>query len=486
MSKILKNNTQSIVALADVGQSIPASGQLTISPSDYDKYAQSSDVIVKISDNTLTVSDGSVDLTISDGVDLIKGLFPSSISLKPNAFGNIGHIDLAHNIKDSFGRLRTSHPHTIFDCMFIEDELGHLVDKSVTLSSTVAWNQTISSTELNTPATLNATAILQTRYYIPYHPGKSQLIKISGNMKGKVTGVKKYLGQYDINNGFFYLLDGQTAKVGIRSKTTGSVVDTAISQSNWNIDKMDGTGPSGVTLDFSKQQIFLIDYQWQGSGQVRFGVSLNDHVFYLHRIEHANILTTPYSQRATLPLRAEIINSGEATASSMHITCLVAESEGGWGPEGEAHTVNTGTTIRNLSNANTTLPVLCIRKNNTDGAQLLVMIQDFHVFCNSADDFLIQIIFNGTISGGSWVSAPGDCEVNSSATSISGGRSIYSYYLRGSATSDSSGLVDLFANTTISWLGSNIDGTSDICSIVATNLTATASIRASINYKAIE
>lgn len=99
MSKILKNNTASNVFLSDVGQTVPASSQLTISPSDYDKYAQSNNVITKISDlavsstvSTLTVNDGSVDLSISDGADLIKGIFSRRIigATDGTAIGNVG------------------------------------------------------------------------------------------------------------------------------------------------------------------------------------------------------------------------------------------------------------------------------------------------------------------------------------------------------------------------------------------------------------
>lgn len=81
MSKILKNNTASIVAIGDVGQSVPASGQLTIAAVDDSLYRNSSDVVTLVGDQTLTVNDGTNDLDISDGIDLIKGLFQDRITL---------------------------------------------------------------------------------------------------------------------------------------------------------------------------------------------------------------------------------------------------------------------------------------------------------------------------------------------------------------------------------------------------------------------
>ena len=44
---------------------------------------------------------------------------------------------------------------------------------------------------------------------------------------------------------------GITATNVICTKT----VDTRVGQTNWNIDKADGSGPSGYTLDISKIQM---------------------------------------------------------------------------------------------------------------------------------------------------------------------------------------------------------------------------------------
>jgi hypothetical protein len=81
VSKILKNNTGSPQLITDVGQTVAASGQLTINPQDYLLYAQSGDLVSLIGDATLTVNDGSADLNISDGIDLIKGIFPKPIAI---------------------------------------------------------------------------------------------------------------------------------------------------------------------------------------------------------------------------------------------------------------------------------------------------------------------------------------------------------------------------------------------------------------------
>ena len=93
VSKILKNNTASPVSISDVGQVVPASGQLTIQPTDYWLYAASDDVITFIGDSTLTVNDGTSDLTINNGAKLIQEIFPNPVGVAAGDDGTpIGHV----------------------------------------------------------------------------------------------------------------------------------------------------------------------------------------------------------------------------------------------------------------------------------------------------------------------------------------------------------------------------------------------------------
>ena len=84
MAIILKNNTASPVSIDDVGQTVPASGQLTIQATDELLYKGSSDVVTLVGNSTLTVNDGNEDLSISSGIDLIKDIFPSEIIINQN------------------------------------------------------------------------------------------------------------------------------------------------------------------------------------------------------------------------------------------------------------------------------------------------------------------------------------------------------------------------------------------------------------------
>ena len=75
MAKILKNTTASAVTIADTGQTVPASSQLTVNAQDFDLYAASEDIVLLIADGTLVVNDGNIDLTPAQGIGLLQGSF---------------------------------------------------------------------------------------------------------------------------------------------------------------------------------------------------------------------------------------------------------------------------------------------------------------------------------------------------------------------------------------------------------------------------
>jgi hypothetical protein len=95
---------------------------------------------------------------------------------------------------------------------------------------------------------------------------------------------------------------GASADYVIASKT----VDLRIPQSQWNIDKMDGTGPSGYNIDLNRMQMFYIDYSWYGAGFIRWGLRGTDgNVYYFHKLANNNVNTEAYMRSGNLPARYE-------------------------------------------------------------------------------------------------------------------------------------------------------------------------------------
>ena len=96
---------------------------------------------------------------------------------------------------------------------------------------------------------------------------------------------------------------GVTAVNCVVSKTT----ILRFPQSQWNIDRLDGTGASGMNLDLSKMQMFYIDYTWYGAGAIRFGFKNNrGEVIFCHRIANNNVNNEAYLRSGNLVARYEI------------------------------------------------------------------------------------------------------------------------------------------------------------------------------------
>ncbi len=97
---------------------------------------------------------------------------------------------------------------------------------------------------------------------------------------------------------------GATSSYVIMSKT----IDTRIPQSQWNIDTMDGNGPSGYVLDLSKMQMFFIDYSWYGAGAARWGLrGVDGRVTYFHKIANNNVNYEAYLRSGNLPARYQTV-----------------------------------------------------------------------------------------------------------------------------------------------------------------------------------
>ena len=123
---------------------------------------------------------------------------------------------------------------------------------------------------------------------------------------------------------------GPSADYVIASK----VVETRIPQSSWNVDKLDGTGPSGLTLDLTKMQMWFVDYAWYGAGTIRWGLRATDGtIVYVHKLANNNVNSEAYMRSGNLPARYETstkpyITYLTATAANSATSISVADSTG--------------------------------------------------------------------------------------------------------------------------------------------------------------
>jgi hypothetical protein len=81
--------------------------------------------------------------------------------------------------------------------------------------------------------------------------------------------------------------------------------DTKYPRSTW-FDPMDGTGPSGYTIDLTRMQMFYVDYSWYGAGSIRWGFRAKDGaVTYCHQVQNNNVQYEAFMRSGNLPAHYE-------------------------------------------------------------------------------------------------------------------------------------------------------------------------------------
>jgi hypothetical protein len=243
----------------------------------------------------------------------------------------------------------------------------------------------------------------------------------------------------------YFEIDGTTAYFVERSLSTGT--ETRVAQEDWNVDKLDGTGVSGITLDKTKAQILWMDIEWLGLGTVRMGFVINGVMIHCHSFHHANIIQSTYITTASLPLRYEIANTGITTSSStLKQVCSTVISEGGYELRGLQQAVGTPiTSPYNMTVAGTFYPVISIRlKSSPDRLDAIVILTALSLMGSGNGIYYNwQARASGTTTGGTWTSAGIDSavEYKLNGTGITGGRILASGFF--SSNNQSSGTIDI-------------------------------------------
>ena len=258
-------------------------------------------------------------------------------------------LDNAITIKDSpnldaFSRFRVSNPLTIFSNQFTYD-LSPLVfsqDENNPGFSSITHN---ANEGLANIAVLNGgltgtQAYMQSFEHIPYQPGRSQLVFITFcfqplNSETIITNqASKWVGLWDngMGVGFRYIYDSTIGNVAFEIGTTTLAGSQNVSRPFWNLDRLDGTGPSGINMDIRYTQILVIDLQALYVGRVRFGFDIDGKIIYAHEFLNANIFQSPYINTANLPICAGIIATSTIATilgHSIDFICCSVASEGG-------------------------------------------------------------------------------------------------------------------------------------------------------------
>jgi len=324
---------------------------------------------------------------------------------------------------DAFGRLRVSNPYTLFESSHRYVDNGEWVESTAAGGSS-AFNADAGLLDMTVTTASGSQVLRETKKVFNYQPGKSLLAILSFNFEEAKNNLRQRIGYFGAENGLYLELNSTNEPSFVkRSSVTGSLVNTEVSKTDWNIDTLDGNGPSGITLDLSKVQIVWFDFEWLGSGTVRCGFVIDGVFIHCHSFQHANVTSGTYITTACLPLRVELTNTDTtASSSTLKQICTTVISEGGYEIRGNAAEAKLPIgSPRDLTVASTVYPLISLRLKSTrlDGIAILDSLNVLGISNNA--NYCWEIVQGGTTSGGTWVtnSSSSLVEYNITATSYS-------------------------------------------------------------------
>lgn len=304
---------------------------------------------------------------------------------------------------DAFGRWRVSEPETLFDTKLILDNAPLRWDDAEVSGSGTSSTYNTNQASV-TIAVSNLTAgkrVRQSKRRLGYQAGKSQLVLLTAVFGAAAAGITKRVGYFDDSNGLYFEQNSAGLAVGRRTFVTGVAADNLVVQASWNLDKMNGTGASGVTLDPTKSQVMVIDFEWLGVGRVRMGWVIAGRIIYCHEFLNANSLTTVYMSVPNLPVRYSITNDGTGAVASLVQICSTVQSEAGQQDVGLTFGLSRGTTALTTLNDSDLYPLIALRYQ-TGRNFVPIKILDWTVAITTGATAQIigcQLLLNPTVAG---------------------------------------------------------------------------------------
>lgn len=275
---------------------------------------------------------------------------------------------------------------------------------------------------------------LQTAERAPYQPGSLQ----EGGIGLRVPSTSVPTGSQDIrwgvwdgDDGIFFGYDASGPYVGYEA--SGS--ETTIAQTAWNVDKLDGTGPSGLTLDLDDGYVFRLRYAWYGYGSLAWAVVLPDADDYsrpvpIHRVKVDGGLAI---DNPNLPIRVQVSNGG--TGSNSLTVQVGGRNLSRIGPSEITSRRLTGDRRIALATSTTVLPLVSLRRKSGFVNETSVRLNKAEVLTDA--DSIWEIYLNPTLTAPSWgtptnaTAGETSLEADVSASALSGGTLIASGLLKG-------------------------------------------------------
>lgn len=397
-------------------------------------------------------------------------------------------VGFVENAVDSFNRLKISNSFTIFDSQHRYQPNDKWDTFGVT-GGTMAYVLNESAINLIAGTTVGSKLSRETKRVFSYQPGKSLLVLSTFAMNTPKDGVVQKIGYYGITggatagvpyNGIYLEQDGLTLSMVMESASLNTT--TRVNQSNWNGDTFKGTGASGRNLDVTKANIFWMDIEWLGVGDVRTGFFVDGKPVIAHTFHNDNINPSTYMTTACLPIRYEIQNTkAQASSSTMKQICSSVISEGGYEGFSRRYNISTDAELVTLSAAKTYYPLLSIRLN-PNRLDSIIIPSDISFLIGSNSWVHYRLVLNGTFTNGTpvWTTHYNgnvDYIVHTGTLGLTGATDVVGGYV------NTNGVVNINSASNFNFqLGRTQTGVSDVFSLVAAGPSPNTNVAADMSW----
>jgi hypothetical protein len=364
---------------------------------------------------------------------------------------------------DAFGRLRISDNFTLFESQHRYKE-NEKFDTSTVGAGSTTYVSNESCINMSVSTAANDEVIRESKRVFMYQPGKSLLMLSSFVFSTLQSNLRQRVGYFSTTNGIYFEADGTTLNLVIRS---ANFSERRIPQSQWNAHRFDGSTFFTRQIDVTKGNIFWVDIEWLGVGDVRCGFILDGSPVVAHIFHNENSFNTTYITTACLPIRYEIKNTGiTASASTMKQICSTVISEGGYQSRALQNYGSTSIVTAQLKDTGSpgTLTPIISMKLRSDRLDAIALPTQTDIFCTSNDILKWTLLLNpttlSTTSFSNYSTTTSNVMIDTSATTVSGGTVIGAGFIQQKGSTTLSG-VDAFNLQ----LGRTIAGTSDVVTL---------------------
>lgn len=332
--------------------------------------------------------------------------------------------------KSAFGEMMVASPETLVQLQFPYELLGTYETVEVGGSGSSLYQENFAGAQSG--ASSISYCKIQSKDRLHYQPGQGLTSIFTTIFSAGVDGNTQIAGCGNDQDGFFFGYNGTTFGILHRNNN----VDTWIPQSAWNIDILNGIGPSGFLLDPQRGNVYKIQFQWLGFGAINFYIE-NENTGTLrqvHQIKFANANTSTSLANPSLQLMIESRNTthtGNVIVKTPSMAAYV---------EGQVKNIDTRFSIRETGSFSTQGNLVTIRdkssfRGKTNQTSIIFDTLSIYNAASANSDAIYSLYIDATLGG-----TPAYSDVNanqsvaeydSAGTTVTNGRKICTFYLGG-------------------------------------------------------